>query len=60
MKILITGGAGFIGTKIINRLKNEHEIVVLDNLLEQIHGKTPKLINGVKYVIGDVRNIIDW
>jgi len=60
MKILISGGAGFIGTKIINKLKDNHEIVVLDNLLEQIHGKTPKLIDGIKYIIGDVRNISDW
>ena len=60
MKILISGGAGFIGTKIINKLKDNHEIVVLDNLLEQIHGKTPKLIDGIEYIIGDVRNISDW
>lgn len=62
MKFLITGGAGFIGTKIINRLKDEHEIIVLDNLLEQIHGDNPKLIehNNVKYIKGDVRNGVDW
>lgn len=60
MKVLITGGAGFIGSKIINKIKNNHEIVVLDNLLEQIHGDKPKLIDGISYVIGDVRNIKDW
>jgi dTDP-L-rhamnose 4-epimerase len=60
MKILITGGAGFIGTKICEKLKKEHEIIVLDNLSEQIHGKTPILLNGVNYVTGDVRNYNDW
>ena len=33
MKILITGGAGFIGSHVVDRLIEEnHEIVVLDNL----------------------------
>jgi UDP-glucose 4-epimerase len=32
MKILITGGAGFIGSHIVELLKNKNEIVVLDNL----------------------------
>jgi dTDP-L-rhamnose 4-epimerase len=60
MRILITGGAGFIGTKVINKLKDNHEIIVLDNFLKQIHGDTPKKVEGVKYVIGDVRNYEDW
>ena len=61
MKILITGGAGFIGTKICNKLKESFEIIVLDNFSKQIHGeKKPKLINGVEYVFGDVTNTDDW
>ena len=64
MKILITGGAGFIGSKIINKLvldsSQTYKIVVLDNMLEQIHGNTPELIDGVTYIIGDVRNESDW
>jgi len=41
MKILITGGAGFIGNAIVQKLYNEgkFEIFVLDNFSEQIHGK---------------------
>ena len=32
MKLLITGGAGFIGSHLVNKLKSEHEIVIIDNL----------------------------
>jgi UDP-glucose 4-epimerase len=33
MKILITGGAGFIGSSLVDKLTDEHEVMVLDNLL---------------------------
>ena len=34
MKILVTGGAGFIGSNLTKRLVNDgHEVIVLDNLL---------------------------
>ncbi|MDI6806909.1 MAG: NAD-dependent epimerase/dehydratase family protein [Candidatus Aenigmarchaeota archaeon] len=32
MRILITGGAGFIGSHIVDLLKEKNEVVVLDNL----------------------------
>ena len=40
-KILITGGSGFIGAEIVNQLskQDDWEIVVLDIMSEQIHGK---------------------
>ena len=38
--ILITGGAGFIGSKLAKSLKSiGHKVSILDNLSEQIHGK---------------------
>ena len=52
MKILITGGAGFIGTHLVNKLKNEHEITIFDNFLEQVHGKIPKKIRKVNWSNG--------
>jgi len=61
-KILITGGAGFVGSNIAIELKkcfNNTEIVALDNL----HRKGSELniprleINGVSFLKGDVRNM---
>jgi len=62
-KILITGGAGFIGTNLGKRLlASGYELVVLDNLSEQIHGKNPVIegtiltAEGVMFVNADVRD----
>jgi dTDP-L-rhamnose 4-epimerase len=43
MKIVITGGAGFIGSSLVNalyKLEGLH-LVVIDNLSQQIHGEVP-------------------
>lgn len=59
MKILITGGAGYIGTVLVEKLlaETDHSIVVLDNLLYRQDGIMPLLANPrVRFVYGDVRN----
>ena len=39
--ILITGGAGFIGSRLCEKLYDKgYNITVLDNLSQQIHGET--------------------
>jgi dTDP-L-rhamnose 4-epimerase len=58
-KVLITGGAGFIGSNVARVLiKDGYEITVLDNFLPQIHGDKnvlPEDLNGkVKLIVGDV------
>lgn len=43
MNILITGGAGFIGSRLALKLVGKgHEVTVLDNLLPQVHGEVPE------------------
>ncbi|NRF39157.1 NAD-dependent epimerase/dehydratase family protein [Pedobacter foliorum] len=58
-KILITGGAGFIGSNVArNLLQNGYEVSILDNFLPQIHGDKNELsedLKGrVKLIYGDV------
>lgn len=56
MKILVTGGAGFIGSNLTKRLVNDgHEVVVLDSLLRgnKIDKETFEKITFIK---GDVRD----
>lgn len=54
MKILITGGAGFIGSHLVELLmvKGEHEIVVVDNLHTGRRENVPK---GVEFLKMDIR-----
>ncbi len=55
---LVTGGAGFIGSRLVARLSAEYEnVVVYDNLHEQVHGPqpiVPKFDDNVELIIGDV------
>ena len=44
MKILIIGGCGFFGYHLINYLKKDHKLVVLDNY-ERKYDKSLKLKN---------------
>lgn len=47
LKILITGGAGFIGSHLVDKLVNEgHRVRILDSIVEQVHGDTvPEHLN---------------
>src|SRR4051794_32193638 len=59
MRILVTGGAGFIGSHTCDRLIGlGHDVVVLDALTAPVHrdGKPNYLAPGAELYIGDVRN----
>jgi dTDP-L-rhamnose 4-epimerase len=59
MKILVTGGAGFIGSHTCDRLLSlGHEVVVLDALTKPVHrnGRPDYLSSEVDFYQGDVRN----
>lgn len=66
--VLITGGAGFIGSNLaIKLLNNGYNVRVLDNMSKQIHGENYKesplyknIEGKVEFVLGDVRNKEDW
>lgn len=63
MKVLVTGGAGFIGSFIVDELvKKGHDVVILDNLDPQVHlmGKIPAYLNKkAKFIKGDVLKMQD-
>ena len=50
MKILVTGGAGFVGSNLCIALQDEHEVTVLDNLSsadnKNLEGFDGNIING--------------
>jgi CDP-paratose 2-epimerase len=61
MKIVVTGGAGFVGSTLCLQLKNkypEYEIVAFDNLRRR--GSELNLVdfqkNGIAFIHGDIRN----
>jgi dTDP-L-rhamnose 4-epimerase len=67
--ILITGGAGFIGSNLAVKLISKgHKITVLDNLSPQIHGDNPEqhsplyksIEDKVKFIKGTVTSKQDW
>lgn len=69
MNVLITGGAGFIGSNLALHLVGlGHEVTIMDNLSPQIHGDNPEntsplyrsVKNKVKFVCGSVTDISVW
>lgn len=68
MKVLITGGAGFIGSNLALKLINKgYDVCILDNLSKQIHGEDPDksytynlIKDKVEFIKGSTTNSDDW
>lgn len=58
MKILVTGGAGFVGTNLIKRLlQDNHEVYSVDNYTTGLESNHQK---GCKYLNFDIRNVSSY
>ena len=63
MNILVTGGAGFIGSHTVDALlERGHKVRILDNLQKPVHlkGMPAWVPHDAEFVLGDVRNKADW
>lgn len=63
MKCLVTGGAGFIGSHVVDALlESGHKVRILDNLTPPTHdGTLPSWVSReAEFVLGDVRKKEDW
>lgn len=60
-RFLITGGAGFIGSHLAERLISEGlgEVVILDNLSSGFENNISHIRDRVQFIKGDTRNITD-
>ena len=59
MKILVTGGAGFIGSHIVEYLvKNGDDVTVLDNLKTGKEKNLAKINDKINFVNGDIRDYV--
>lgn len=67
--VLITGGAGFIGSNLaLKLLDHGYNVTVLDSLEKQIHGNNPEkdsplflsIRDKVRFIRGSVRDRADW
>jgi len=66
MRALVTGGAGFVGTNLIERLSNNNHIEYCENIIVSIDDYSTGLKEneqgcpGVEYFDGDIADIIDY
>ncbi|WP_298743316.1 NAD(P)-dependent oxidoreductase [uncultured Microbacterium sp.] len=58
--VLITGGAGFIGTRLARRfVEDGHTVTVLDALIPQVHGEDPRTTSPLLRSLDGVATVIE-
>jgi dTDP-L-rhamnose 4-epimerase len=60
VRVLLTGGAGFIGQHVLRELcVRGHKVRVLDSLRADVHvGGRPKALDGIDLIVADVRDSV--
>ena len=59
-RTLVTGGAGFIGSHLCDRLvQSGHDVIVLDNLTSGSQRNLEAVADQITFIKGDVRDIRD-
>lgn len=62
-KVLVTGGAGLIGSHLVDELQNRNfDVRILDNLEQEVHkkGKPSWIPKDIEFIQDDVRNYESW
>ena len=57
MKILVTGGAGFIGSNLVEELVKKHDVFVIDNLHSGSLTNLKKVKNKITFIESSCKNI---
>ena len=58
MKILITGGAGFIGSNLVEKLLADNQIYVVDNLSTGTYENLKEFVNFIIWILPIIKLLV--